>query len=64
MTNEQENVLRELVKSNEELKGPRVIIDYAIMLAISFYEGNTSNLGQEMTDFVEELYKELYPIID
>lgn len=55
---EQQNALDELVKANEELQAPRVIIDYAILLAVAC-DPTISN--QELTDYVEKLYREKYP---
>ena len=60
MNEEQTTNLEELVATNEQFKGARVTIDYAIALAVSFAE-NKNDLNKTMTDYVEKLYAEKYP---
>jgi len=52
MTKKQKLALIELVKTNEQFKGYRVVIDYAISLACI----DNPDLDKEMTDFVQKLY--------
>ncbi len=60
MLDEQKKELERLVEANEQMKGPRVIIDYAISLACSFSPDIYNGLNHEMTEFVEELYRNKY----
>lgn len=57
MNEQQKRALEQIVDANEELKGVRIVIDYAIQFCCEF-AGYSMN--KEMTDYVEELYKNKY----
>jgi hypothetical protein len=59
MNEEQKQQLERLVEANEETGGSRAVIDYAISLAVAC-SVEKYGLDDEMTNFVEELYKENY----
>lgn len=59
MNKKQKEALEDLVRANEEVQGPRVVIDYAILLAGTFID---KYINEEMTNYVEELYKSKYSI--
>lgn len=59
MNKETIQALEDLIAANEELKGYRVIIDYAIALACE-YSNNPSVQNKLMTEHAETLYKGKY----
>ena len=61
MSEDQKAALEALVETNEQLDGPRIVIDYAITLACEVASPGHIDLNRQMTDFVETLYRDKWP---
>lgn len=55
MNEDQKKALADLVKVNEETKGARIVIDYAILL-VGRFQSESRGLNSEMTDYVQNIY--------